>query len=356
MKPIVAIPATLALIVRAWKKKSLTPAGLVAATLTAVAHAYHPWNLPFVLLVVFFLAGTRVTHVKENVKASLTLHSKGSSGGEGLRTHVQVLANSLMGSVLAILHGYQLRQRAAAYADPNTPAPRGTLCFSWGGDVLVIGIMANYAAVAADTFSSELGILANDEPRLITSPTLRRVPRGTNGGVTVLGLAAGLLGSMVIVTATMLFLPTCGPESAPWTTEQRRALMGFLVVWGFLGSVVDSFLGGLLQRSVKDVRSGKIVEGEGGNRVLVSGSGGVGGGSKRAGARAAPGGDGCDRAGEAEAWGEARRDKPSRVVESGWDVLDNNDVNFLMACAMSVGGMAVASWYWGVPMDAVLKP
>ena len=63
MKPLIAVPATCALIYRAWSKKSLTPAGLVAATLTAIAHAYHPWNLPFVLLCVFFLAGTRVTHV-----------------------------------------------------------------------------------------------------------------------------------------------------------------------------------------------------------------------------------------------------------------------------------------------------
>lgn len=63
MKLVIAVPAIAALVLRAWKKKSLTPAGLVAATVTAIAHAYHPWNLPFVLLVVFFLAGTRVTHV-----------------------------------------------------------------------------------------------------------------------------------------------------------------------------------------------------------------------------------------------------------------------------------------------------
>lgn len=63
MRPIIAVPAIGALVYRAWSKKSLTPAGLVAATLTAIAHAYHPWNLPFVLLCVFFLAGTRVTHV-----------------------------------------------------------------------------------------------------------------------------------------------------------------------------------------------------------------------------------------------------------------------------------------------------
>jgi uncharacterized membrane protein len=63
MKPIFAVPAILALVYRAWSHKSLTPAGLVVAALTATLHALHPWNLPFVLLGVFFLAGTRVTKV-----------------------------------------------------------------------------------------------------------------------------------------------------------------------------------------------------------------------------------------------------------------------------------------------------
>lgn len=63
MKPVIAVPAVAALVYRAWSKKSLTPAGIVAATATAIAHCYHPWYLPFSLLVIFFLAGTRVTHV-----------------------------------------------------------------------------------------------------------------------------------------------------------------------------------------------------------------------------------------------------------------------------------------------------
>ncbi|OAQ70654.1 hypothetical protein VFPPC_03092 [Pochonia chlamydosporia 170] len=376
MKPIIAIPATLALIFRAWSRNSLTPAGIFAATLTAIAHAYHPWNLPFALLAVFFLAGTRVTHIKENVKATLTMHSKGSSGGEGPRTHVQVFANSLMASILTVAHGYQLRSRVAAYADPNSPNPEGSLCYSWGGDLLVVGIIANYAAIAADTFSSELGILSKSQPRLITSLTLRKVPPGTNGGVTLLGLAAGLFGSMVIVATTMVFLPACTSDTAPtlgggapWTLFQRRIFMGGLVLWGTLGSVVDSFLGGMFQRSVKDVRSGKIVEGEGGNRVLVSAP------SSRASQRAASkvtvdggadkqDGSAVDDQDEDEnrynpknkhrkpSFGDQR---PSRVIESGWDLLDNNDVNFLMATTMSVGAMGVASWYWGVPLESVWK-
>lgn len=63
MHPVIAGPAILLLCYRAYSKKSLTSGGIVAAALTAIAHAVHPWNLPFVLLVVFFLAGTRVTHV-----------------------------------------------------------------------------------------------------------------------------------------------------------------------------------------------------------------------------------------------------------------------------------------------------
>lgn len=64
MKLYIAVPAIGALVYRAWSKKSLTPAGIFVAFLTAVAHAYHPWNLPFVLLATFFLAGTRATHVR----------------------------------------------------------------------------------------------------------------------------------------------------------------------------------------------------------------------------------------------------------------------------------------------------
>ncbi|KAH0527786.1 hypothetical protein TsFJ059_002728 [Trichoderma semiorbis] len=376
MKPVIAVPAIAALVLRAWKKKSLTPAGLVAATVTAIAHAYHPWNLPFVLLVVFFLAGTRVTHVKENVKASLTMSAKGTSGGEGPRTHVQVFANSLVASILSVLHARQLYARAAALKTPGAPEPNGSMCYSWGGDLFIVGIIANYAAVAADTFSSELGILSKSEPRLITSLTLRKVPRGTNGGVTLLGLGAGLLGSLTIVTSSMLFLPVCNELTVskrgggdPWTADNRRLFMGFLVLWGTLGSVLDSFLGAIFQRSVKDVRTGKIVEGDGGSRVLVSSE--AEGSEKRADIKASlnhAGGaseSAVDESSEATDKFDPKNkhrkpsfgdEQPSRVVENGWDLLDNNDVNFLMAVTMSVSGMAVASWYWGLPWQSLLTP
>ncbi|KAL3460857.1 hypothetical protein BJX64DRAFT_289985, partial [Aspergillus heterothallicus] len=45
-------------------------------------------------------------------------------------------------------------------------------------------------------------------------------------------------------------------------------------------------------------------------------------------------------AGNEEAHHESRR------VESGWDILDNNAVNVLMAFLMSVGAMGVAGYVW----------
>lgn len=89
MKAVIAAPAIAALLYRAHIHKSLTPAGLVVAGLTAAAHAVHPWSLPFVLLGVFFLLGTKVTKIKKNIKATLTVHSTGGSGGEGPRNHIQ---------------------------------------------------------------------------------------------------------------------------------------------------------------------------------------------------------------------------------------------------------------------------
>jgi uncharacterized membrane protein len=387
MRAIIAVPATLALVYRAYSHKSLTPSGIVAAALTAAAHAVHPWNLPFVLLVVFFLAGTRATKVKHDVKAGLTLSAQGSSGGEGPRTHVQVLANSLMASILSLLHAYQLHVRRRE-AVAGGPVPDGTFCFSWGsGDLLVLGIVANYAAVCADTFSSELGILSKSSPRLITSLTLRKVPRGTNGGVTLWGIVAGFFGSMVIVSATLLFLPLCNQSTQgklaggePWTVTQKATLAWGMVIWGTLGSVLDSFLGGWLQRSVRDARTGKIVEGDGGVRVLASSDGKPGSKeqfSKSADVKASVlSGEGKDAVEKTESSSavedgdaDSKRydpnnqhrkssfgdNKPTRVVESGYDLLDNNDVNFLMAFTMSVGAMAVAGWYWDIPLTSILR-
>ncbi|PLB51075.1 hypothetical protein P170DRAFT_436147 [Aspergillus steynii IBT 23096] len=350
MKPFIAIPGIFALLYRAWSRKSLTPLGLVAAGLTASAHALHPWSAPFALLGVFYLSGMRVTKVKHDVKESLTLSASGSHGGEGQRTHIQVLANSIVASVLILFH---TRALAVSGLDAG--------CFSNGGhasDLLMVGIVSNYVAVAADTFSSELGILSKSKPRLITSPTLRVVPPGTNGGVTGTGLLAGALGAVIVAATSAWLIPFCSSGNDTLNLIPRAQwILGF-TAWGTLGSLLDSFLGGILQASVVDKRTGKVVEGTGGKKVLITPSGVAGTSTSTAVPASTETQNTRQRKSEAEAAettdvNDAGSRHESRRVESGWDILDNNAVNVLMTAIMSVGGMGVASWIWGLSIGDI---
>lgn len=186
--------------------------------------------------------------------------------------------------------------------------------------------------MAADTFSSELGILSKSRPRLITSWNLRQVPPGTNGGVTVWGLVAGLIGSFIIAIASVFLITFCPDSSSTmglpesWAVQQRLRFALIMTLWGGLGSLLDSFLGGWFQPSVVDTRSGKIVEGPGGERVLISSPAPKGAAKTKGTAK------------------HAAEDHPSRRLESGsWSLLDNNQVNFLMALAMSLGALTFGS-------------
>lgn len=92
------------------------------------------------------------------------------------------------------------------------------------------------------------------------------MPPGTNGGVTATGLGAGLLGSFLVSVTSAAVLPFCAgtglKERALWTVA--------MTAWGTLGSVLDSVLGGILQASVVDKKSGKVVEGSGGKKVRLT--------------------------------------------------------------------------------------
>lgn len=289
---------TAGLVVYSLAKNKLTPDGIVAAVVTAFIHMLHPWSVFFYLLVTFFGAGTVATKVHHHKKALLTQSSTGGSGGEAThsRSGTQVLANSLPASILILLHLYSMSGRNQSLFESVANMFRSSHETSIS-DLLPIGIIASYAAATADTLSSEMGILSPTSPFLITQPW-RKVPPGTNGGVTVTGLLWGLFGGVLIALTSALLVPTTLPFS----------LLDFILLVSFsglFGSVLDSVLGALVQATVEDKSSGRVVEGENGKRVLVT----VGG---------------------------------SRV-QRGVDLLNNNGVNFAMAFGTGLLTMGV-SW------------
>ena len=48
-----------------------------------------------------------------------------------------------------------------------------------------------------------------------------------------------------------------------------------------------------------------------------------------------------------------KSDEPSRRIESGLGLLDNNMVNLLMAFLMSVGGMVISGYVWHIPLQSI---
>ena len=233
--------------------------------------------------------------IGHEAKVHLTQSSLGGSGGEGARTSAQVFANSGFACVLIILHTYLLS--SSPFISSQLPISAGPYAPTLL-NLLPIGIVAQYAAVASDTFSSEMGILAKSSPFLITAPW-KQVPRGTNGGVTIDGLIYGGLGSLLLTLVAIAALYLAPPRMA-----MGASTAGLLTVMGLLGSVIDSILGAHAQATVTDKATGRVIEGPGGTRVKV-----VAGGSR---------------------------------VQTGFDLLTNNGVNFAMAAITSLLAMGTA--------------
>jgi uncharacterized protein (TIGR00297 family) len=102
-------------------------------------------------------------------------------------------------------------------------------------EAFAVAFVASLGAALADTAESEVGQLANRTPRLIT--TLRKVPPGTDGAVSLPGTFAGLAAAA---------LPARLGLSLGLVTGSGTVLL--VASAAFLGTVADSLLGALTAR------------------------------------------------------------------------------------------------------------
>jgi uncharacterized membrane protein len=100
------------------------------------------------------------------------------------------------------------------------------------------------AAVNADTWATELGVLSPAPPRLITNGAV--VERGTSGGVSLTGTLAALAAATLIGAAAALF-PTGTLPSFAAPSSNPLGLLLTVAAAGVIGSLVDSLLGATVQ-------------------------------------------------------------------------------------------------------------
>ncbi|NOZ57792.1 MAG: DUF92 domain-containing protein [Calditrichaeota bacterium] len=155
-------------------------------------------------------------------------------------------------SVLDVFEKHSTRDLAQVLANGGIA---GLLVLAWFYlrlPQLYVLYLASLAAVTADTWGTELGVLSGLTPRSVLN--WKRVTIGTSGGVTVAGVLGGVLGSLAIGLSGWL---SAG--------EQFRQLWGvrlllIVIAAGVLASLVDSFLGATVQAQHRCVKCGKVTE------------------------------------------------------------------------------------------------
>lgn len=132
------------------------------------------------------------------------------------------------------------RDLGQALANGGVAAVLAVLSRTWPHPMWFVACAGAVAAVNADTWATELGVLSREAPRLITNG--RRVQVGSSGGVTWLGFLASLGGALLIgLLGGMGSLVQRQGVSAAGVTLLAAA------AGGSIGCVCDSILGATVQ-------------------------------------------------------------------------------------------------------------
>jgi len=190
----------------AFRAHSLNKNGAFAATfIGTIIFGVGGWQWA-VLLLLFFITSSGLSRMFKKRKQGLD--EKFSKGHE--RDAGQVFGNGGLATAFVLVH--------ALYPES---------AIGW------VGFAAALAAVNADTWATELGVLNPTPPRMITDLG-KRVEKGTSGGISLFGTFASLIGTAVIALPAALF-------------TDNWSLFPLISLAGLAGSLFDSFLGATVQ-------------------------------------------------------------------------------------------------------------
>lgn len=239
------------LLYNAAKKKNLdTPAMLIAFIMGFIETLS---NLCMIATTIaFFMAGTRATRYKRSMKKfddEEKLDGKGRNVA-GRRNWIQVISNGGVGMEMSIL---LLIEKGPANELPIN------FQYDYFPSWLSIAFLGSVACACGDTLASELApAMTRAQPRLITNP-LVKVPRGTNGGVTLLGLILSALGGLICGLTYYICTIICVDREILIRSPPQWPLLLVASIAGLIGSMIDSIIGATMQFSGYELETGKIV-------------------------------------------------------------------------------------------------
>jgi len=206
MQLIFGFPLAIVIAYLAFRTHNLDRNGAIAATIIGtIVFGIGGWQWA-VLLLIFFITSSILSRSFKKRKQGLDeKYSKSDQRDAG-----QVLGNGGLATAFVLVH--------ALY--PESIA-------GWAG------FAASLAAVNADTWATELGVLNPTRPRMITN-LRRHVEKGTSGGISLFGTLASLLGAFAIAFPASLF-------------TDNWSLLPSITFAGLAGSLFDSLLGGTVQ-------------------------------------------------------------------------------------------------------------
>ncbi|WJX90198.1 hypothetical protein P8452_72122 [Trifolium repens] len=231
IQPLLALTIGFLISFRAHRKKSLSTSGALAGFFVMSLHIFVGFRFAAMILA-FFFTSSSLTKKGQDMKKKIDPEYK--QGGQ--RNWIQVLSNSAIASVLVVAIWVLTEGK-----DRCLNSKDSALITS-----LIGGVIGHYSCSNGDTWSSEIGVLSDDRPRLIT--TFKPVRKGTNGGVTKTGLLAAAAGGSVIgLSYVLLELLTirCGSDKI----AKQLLVIPVATVAGLGGSIIDSLLGATVQYS-----------------------------------------------------------------------------------------------------------
>jgi len=203
----VGLAVNLALAALAYRARGVDVSGALAGILLGgTIWAFLGWQ-GFLLLFAFFLLGTLATKVgyEEKAKRKLAQEKGGRRGAKN------------------------------AFAKTSVPAAAAIFAATTGqGELFALAVAGAFATAASDTCSSEIGQVYGRRTFLIT--TLRPVPRGTEGAVSLEGTLAGVAASLAV-----------GALGAA-TGLYRWSGVALVAVAALIATTLESVLGATLEK------------------------------------------------------------------------------------------------------------